>query len=255
MTTINEVKAATIGTTFFQRFCNTHPVAYWLGRRGGIVKVSKEQVAANRAALVQAADRLFREHGINGVGVAEICKRAGLTHGALYAQFPSKDALVAEALAYGLDRNLAHLMAAEDGHDDHPPALTAYLDAYLTPQHRDDLAGGCPMAASASEIARQDDAVSTQFSAGFERMVEAIQALLGPSATSAAATTPQTADARQRALAIAAAMIGGIAMARAVHKARPDLSDDIVMAVRQVLGAVGGEAAIPSADAAANTRG
>jgi TetR/AcrR family transcriptional regulator, transcriptional repressor for nem operon len=214
------------------------------------VKVTKEQAAANRAALVRSADRLFRERGIDGVGVAEICKRAGLTHGALYAQFPSKEAMAAEALAYGLDRNLAHLMAAaKDGLDDQQPALTAYLDAYLTPQHRDDLADGCPMAASASEIGRQDAAISAQFSDGFERMVEAIQAMLGPTVT----TTPQTADARQRALAIAAAMIGGIAMARAAHKARPDLSDDIVMAVRQVLGEVGGSAAISRADAAANT--
>jgi TetR/AcrR family transcriptional repressor of nem operon len=215
------------------------------------VKVTKKQTAANRAALVQAADRLFREHGIDGVGVAEICKRAGLTHGALYAQFPSKEALVAEALAYGIDHRHARLMAdATDTHDGRQPSLTTYLDAYLTPQHRDDLAGGCPMAASASEIARQDAAISAQFSDGFERMVEAIQAMLGPTAT----TTPQTADARQRALAIAAAMIGGIAMARAVHKARPDLSDDMVMAVRQVLGEAGGEAAMPSADAATNTR-
>jgi TetR/AcrR family transcriptional repressor of nem operon len=222
------------------------------------VKVTKGQAAANRAALVRAASRLFREHGIDGVGVAEISKRAGLTHGALYAQFPSKEALAAEALAYGLDRNLAQLMAAAEGdrddrddRDDHQPALTAYLDAYLAPQHRDDLAGGCPMAASASEIARQDQAISAQFSDGFERMVEAIQAMLGPTAT----TTSQTADARQRALAIAAAMIGGIAMARAVHKAHPDLSDEVVAAVRQVLGEVGGEAATPSADAAANTHG
>ncbi|MGZ3582611.1 MAG: TetR/AcrR family transcriptional regulator [Ktedonobacterales bacterium] len=214
------------------------------------MKVTKEQATANRAALVQAADRLFREHGINGVGVAEISKRAALTHGALYAQFPSKDALAAEALAYGLDRNLADLLAAaEDGHDDHQPSLSAYFDAYLTPQHRDDLAGGCPMAASASEIARQDKTVSASFSDGFERMVEAIQGMLGSTAT------PQTADPRQRALAIAAAMIGGIAVARAVHKARPDLSEDIVTAVRRVLGEVGGQAATPSADAAANACG
>ena len=216
------------------------------------MKVTKEKAAEHRVELIRAAARLFRERGIDGVGVAEICKRAGLTHGALYAQFPSKEALAAEALAYGLDRHLAHLMAAaEDGHDDHQPALTAYLDAYLTPQHRDDLADGCPMAASASEIARQDTAISTRFSDGFERMVDAIQAMLGPTAT----TTPQTADARQRALAIAAAMIGGIAVARAVRKARPGLSDDVVAAVRQVLGAVGGEAATRSADAAANARG
>lgn len=214
------------------------------------MKVTKERAAANRAALVRAASRLFRERGIDGVGVAEISQRAGLTHGALYAQFPSKDALAAEALGDGLDRSLAHLMAvAQDGHR---PPLTAYLDAYLTPQHRDDLAGGCPMAASASEIARQDGAVSARFGDGFERMVEAIQGMLGSTATPASA---ECTDASARALTIAAAMIGGMAVARAVRKARPDLSDDIVTAVRQVLGAVGGEAATHSADAAANARG
>ncbi len=82
-------------------------------------------------------------------------------------------------------------------------------------------------------------------------MIEAIQGMLGPTATA----TPQTADPRQRALAIAAAMIGGIAVARAVHKARPDLSDEVVTAVRRVLGEVGGQAATPSADAAANACG
>ena len=210
------------------------------------MKVTKEQAAANRAALVREAARLFRERGIDGVGVAEICKSAGLTHGALYAQFASKDALAAEALAYGLDRSFLDLTAVKG---DCGTTLTTFLDAYVAPQHRDDLAGGCPMAASASEIARQDEAISAQFSDGFERIVEAIQRLLGTTATTTSAA------ARQHALAIAAAMIGGIAAARAVRKARPDLSDEIVMAVRQVLGEVGGEAAIPSADAAASTLG
>jgi AcrR family transcriptional regulator len=61
------------------------------------MKVTKEKATENRAALVRAASRLFRERGIDGVGVAEISKKAGLTHGALYAQFPSKEALAAEA--------------------------------------------------------------------------------------------------------------------------------------------------------------
>jgi TetR/AcrR family transcriptional regulator, transcriptional repressor for nem operon len=214
------------------------------------MKVTKEQVAANRAALVQAASRLFRERGIDGVGVAEICQAAGLTHGALYAQFPSKDALAAEALAYGLDHSYALMEAAtEAAHDDHQPPLTAYLDAYLAPRHRDDLAGGCAMAASASEIARQDEAISAQCSAGFERTVAAIQGLLGASASESSPV-----EARQRAIALAAAMIGGIAIARGVRKARPQLSDEIVMAVRQVLGEIGGEAAAFDTDTMTDVR-
>ena len=61
-----------------------------LFERGTPLKVTKAKAAENRAALVQAAGSLFRERGIDGVGVAEISKKAGLTHGALYAQFPSK---------------------------------------------------------------------------------------------------------------------------------------------------------------------
>src|SRR3989454_1676257 len=78
------------------------------------LKVTKEKAAENRAALVQAAGRLFRERGIDGVGVAEISKKAGLTHGALYAQFPSKEALAAEAFASGLDRSYAYMTAGKD---------------------------------------------------------------------------------------------------------------------------------------------
>ena len=195
------------------------------------MKVTKARAAQHRAALVQAAGRLFRARGIDGVGVAEICKAAGLTHGALYAQFPSKEALAAEALAYGLDRSLAAMTAATDSHR---ATLTDYLDFYMARSRRDNLAGGCPMTASASEIARQDAAVSARFSEGFERAVEVVEAALGATASNGRA--------RQRAVAIVAAMIGGIAVSRAVRKARPRLSDDILRAVRHAVGEVGGEA-------------
>ena len=89
------------------------------------------------------------------------------------------------------------------------------------------------MAASASEIARQDEAVSARFVEGFEQMIEAVQATLE--------TSVLRADDHARALTIVAAMIGGVAVARAAAKSRPDLSDQIVAAVRGVLGEVGGE--------------
>lgn len=198
------------------------------------MKVTKVKSAENRAALTKTAARLFRERGIDGVGVAEISKAAGLTHGALYAQFPSKQALVGEALAHGLASSHA-LMTAPKPHG--APTLSDQLDLYLSLDHRDNLAGGCAMAASASEIARQDEAVSARFAEGFEQMVEAIQATLEP--------TMLSADARARALTIGAAMIGGVAVARAAAKSRPDLSDEIMGAVRRVLGEVGGEGGDP----------
>ena len=188
------------------------------------MKVTREKSAENRAALVETAARLFRERGIDGVGVAEISKAAGLTHGALYGQFPSKQALVAEALAHGIAGGHARMTAPHGA-----PTLSDQLDLYLSLRHRDNLAGGCAMAASASEIARQDEAVSARFAEGFEQMVGMVQAALE-------AQTP-TAETRARALTIAAAMIGGLAMARAVAKSRPDLSDEIITAVHDVLGA------------------
>jgi TetR/AcrR family transcriptional regulator, transcriptional repressor for nem operon len=194
------------------------------------MKVTKEKSAENRAALVETAARLFRERGIDGVGVAEISKAAGLTHGALYGQFPSKQALVAEALTHGMAASQA-CMTAPKPHG--ASTLSDQLNLYLSLDHRDNLAGGCAMAASASEIGRQDEAISARLAVGFEQMVGSVQAALE-------ATTP-TADARARALTIAAAMIGGVAMARAAAKSRPDLSDEIMTAVRRVLGEVGGE--------------
>jgi TetR/AcrR family transcriptional repressor of nem operon len=194
------------------------------------VKVTKEKSAEHRAALVETAARLFRERGVDGVGVAEISKAAGLTHGALYGQFPSKQALVAEALTHGMVASQAYMTAAKP-HG--APTLSDQLDRYLSLDHRDNLVGGCAMAASASEISRQDKVVSARLAVGFEEMAGSVQAALE-------ATTP-AADSRARALTIAAAMIGGVAMARAAAKSRPDLSDEIITALRRVLGEVGGE--------------
>ena len=193
------------------------------------MKVTKEKAAANRAALVQAAGHLFRERGIDGVGVAEISKKAGLTHGALYAQFPSKEALAAEAFAFALKPGFA-LMEDRDGR---PATLTNFLDHYLSLEHRDNLATSCPMSASASEVGRQDKVVGERFTEGLEQLVALMERRLGAS--------PLKADDRQRALAMLAAMIVGVAASRAVAKVDPKLSDQILRAIRRIVGEVGGE--------------
>ena len=107
---------------------------------------------------------------------AEISKAAGLTHGALYAQFPSKDALAAEALSAGLDHSLNAITKSAQTSSD---PLTAYLDFLISPRQRDNLATGCPMTTSASEISRQDGSVCASFIAGFEAMAGEIEAVLG----------------------------------------------------------------------------
>ena len=194
------------------------------------LKVTKEKAAENRAALVKAAGHLFRERGIDGVGVAEISKKAGLTHGALYAQFPSKEALAAEAFTSALEPGVELMTADRDGR---PATLTNFIDHYLSLEHRDNLATSCPMSASASEIGRQDKVVCERFTAGFDQFVALIERRLG--------AAPVKADSRQRAVAMLAAMIGGVAASRAVAKADPKLSNQILRAVRQIVGEVGGE--------------
>jgi len=189
------------------------------------MRITKQQSAENRSALIQAAARLFRKHGIDGVGVAEISKEAGLTHGALYAHFPSKEALAAEALTYGLLRGYTTMTAPKDGRT---PTLADYLDFYVSPAHRDNVAAGCAISASASEIGRQDAGLSARFTEGLTRMVEAVERALGEPTSKR--------EGHQRALTIVAAMVGSVALARATAKSRPELSDDILVAVRRVLG-------------------
>ncbi len=195
-----------------------------------IVKVTKEQAAKNREALVRAAGKLFRERGIDGVGVAEISKEAGLTHGALYAQFSSKEELAAEALKDWLERSFESAWnRAEESSD----AIASYLDAYLSKAHRDQIARGCAISASASELARQDKATSCVLADGLKRTIAAFEPALGKS--------PLKASQRERALAIVASEIGAIVIARALAKGAPKLSEEVLTATRRVLGEVAGE--------------
>jgi TetR/AcrR family transcriptional repressor of nem operon len=189
------------------------------------MRVSKNQAAKNRKALVVAAGKLFRARGMDGVGVAEVAKEAGLTHGALYAHFSSKEALAAEALSAGLDRSHQAMMSScgEVAAD-----FSDYLDYLLSRRMRDTVEMGCPMTASASEIGRQSVEVSTRFAAGLERMIATIQATLDGRHADA--------EARRIAIAVIAAEIGAISIARAVAKSDHTLSDDILSAVRVELG-------------------
>lgn len=194
------------------------------------MKISKEKSEANRAALVETASRLFREKGIDGVGVAEISKSAGLTHGALYAHFPSKEALAAEALAWSLEQGNAKLYT---GTIDGEPDLDRFLSDYLAVDSLDDYAESCAMAASASEIGRQDLAISAKFSEGYMVLVRAFERRV-------AANNPDV-DALATAMGIVAAMVGALSVARATAKARPEVSAQVLRGVRLMIDAALGK--------------
>ncbi|QLC69856.1 TetR/AcrR family transcriptional regulator [Xanthomonas campestris pv. raphani] len=184
------------------------------------MRVSKAKSAENRVALLDAASRLFRLHGVDGVGVNEIAKAAGLTQGALYAHFGSKEALVAEAFSHGFEDRLAYATEWAAGR---APEFAEYLGVLLSTQMRDRMETGCPMAASCSEIARQGDAVSASFTSAFRQQVALLEKSLDSSIDAAL---------RQRiALAVVASQIGAVAVSRAMTKADPSLADEVLESV------------------------
>jgi TetR/AcrR family transcriptional regulator, transcriptional repressor for nem operon len=190
------------------------------------MRVSNKQAAENRGALLQAANRLFRKRGIDGIGVAEIAKEARLTHGALYAHFPSKEALAAEAFSHGFAGNMANTKARARERD---RSFEEHLGGLISTHMRDDWETGCPMAASASEIGRHGRAISASFTQAFEQLAAMIDASLKDA-------IPLT-KRRRLAIAAVAAEIGAIAASRAVAKTDPALADEVLEAVRETVGA------------------
>jgi len=189
-----------------------------------MVYVNRGQAGENREALLATASRLFRERGIDGVGVAEIAREAGLTHGALYKHFRSKDALAAEAFAQALTQSRAAFRGEETRRE---RSVAGYLDYLLSPLNRDQPGESCPMTASASEIGRHGEDLSARFAQGLREKAGAFEAVMDPA-------VPEE-ERRRRGLAIVAAEIGAMAAARAVAKSDPALSDEILKAVHAML--------------------
>lgn len=118
-------------------------------------RVSQTQAQENRKRIVDTASRLFREQGTH-VSVADLMKAAGLTHGGFYKQFASKEALVDEATAHAFGDLTARRAAAADAGPGEPEAARrALIDTYLSAEHRDNAADGCPVAGLAVDMARE----------------------------------------------------------------------------------------------------
>lgn len=192
------------------------------------MKVSKAQAAQNRQDILEAASRLYREHGLDGVGVAEVTRGAGLTHGGLYRHFESKDALVREACARAFDWSIAPLDGQEGAGQN---SLAARVEAYLSPRHRDSPGNGCPAAALAVDVARAGGDLSAVFAEGVERNIARFARVM------AGLGDEQAPDAGQRAQAMAmlSGMVGALVLARATAAADPALSDEILKTVQQQL--------------------
>ena len=153
----------------------------------------------------EAAGRSFREHGYAGIGVDAVAKAAGVTSGAFYAHFGSKDGAFLQALNDGLDQVLGNMPKRQQ--DEGENWTKAFAEYYLGEAHRADRACGCAMTTLSPEVVRADDAVRKVYEEKMDRIVEIMAEGLkgGPLASR-----------RRRAWAMLGILIGGLTIARAV---------------------------------------
>ena len=170
------------------------------------MRVSKQAATENRQRILTAAARLFREHGIDGAGVDAITEAAGLTHGAFYSQFGSKEAVVVEALRLVLDES-NELWVQGASATDKRRALERIIDGYLSPRHRNSLGKGCAVAALGSDLPRQPKKVREVFT---KRLEEGLEVLAGLMPARGASHRTDVA------IQLFSAMVGALILARAV---------------------------------------
>jgi TetR/AcrR family transcriptional repressor of nem operon len=198
-----------------------------------VMRYSKEHKLETHARIVRKASVRLREKGAHGIGVADLMKDAGLTHGGFYAHYDSREALVIEAFADAMDRSTERWRKLAE---QTPPErrLSTIVDSYLTALHRDDPGHGCAIPTLGAEIARESPRTRKAFAAKLEQMIDLLAGQIPE--------VPKKA-ARNRAIAVIATMIGTLVMARVAGNG--DFSDDILEAGREAVrpGAVPAKAA------------
>ncbi|MGY3446174.1 MULTISPECIES: TetR/AcrR family transcriptional regulator [unclassified Bradyrhizobium] len=187
------------------------------------MRYSKEHKQETHARIVKRAATRLREKGAHGIGVADLMKDAGLTHGGFYAHFDSREALVIEAFNYAMDRanERWRKVTAEV-----PPEkrLATIVDGYLSTVHRDEPGQGCAVPALGAEIARESPKTRKAFALKLDQMIDMI--------TDQIQDVPRKA-ARKQAMGVLATMLGTIVMSRIAGNG--EMSDEILSAGREAV--------------------
>lgn len=185
------------------------------------MRYSREHKQETHQRIVRKASVRLREKGAHGIGVADLMKEAGLTHGGFYAHFDSREALVIEAFAYAMDRALEHWrkitgQAAPD------KRLASIVNSYLTTLHRDNPGQGCAVPALGAEIARESPKTRKAFATKLEEMIEMMADQLPDLPRKAA---------RKQAVATLATMMGTLVLSRIAGNG--EFSEEILGAGRE----------------------
>lgn len=171
------------------------------------MRVSRDQAEKNRQTVINVASQLFREHGFDGIGLKDLMEAAGLTQGAFYKQFASKDDLAAQASARALESATRRWSAAANANPQDP--LGAVIAFYLSTGHREDRGDGCPVVALGSDAARQGEDVKASFEVGIRKYLEMLEHWVG--------TPDASAD---KAMAVLSTMVGAMVLSRAINNKR-----------------------------------
>jgi TetR/AcrR family transcriptional regulator, transcriptional repressor for nem operon len=188
-------------------------------------RVCRAETEKNRGAIERASSRLFREQGLS-VSVADVMAGAGLTHGGFYGHFSSKDDLVATACAAAFSESVERWRRRTSGAKDRRSARAALIEAYLTDQNRASMGTSCPVAALATDVAReeQDKPVRKIFREGLEQLIEVLSAVQPYAGADVA---------RDQALVQLSTLVGAMVLARATQGS--DLSDQFMNAAKRRL--------------------
>ncbi len=178
-----------------------------------MARYGKEHKQSTRQRIIETAGRRFKRDGIDGAGVATLMADAGLTNGAFYAHFDSKDDLVANAVADQLREQSARFGGYAPGR----AGLEQIVREYLSVEHRDDLEDGCPSAALLDEIGRCTDATRQAYTDGILTIIDDLAARLD---------TDDPHVARVHALSVFATMVGTLQLSRAL--AGRQLADEVL---------------------------
>ncbi|MBO0144690.1 TetR family transcriptional regulator [Agrobacterium sp. Ap1] len=171
------------------------------------MRVSRAQAEENRDRVIDVASRMFRQHGFDGIGLKDLMKGAGLTQGAFYKQFASKDDLAAIASRRAMESATRRWSAAAN---DSADPLEAVMAFYLSSDHRGEKAEGCPLVALGSDAARQSAEVRQPFEDGIRAHFEVLNELTGDSKSS---------EPGSKAMAILSLMVGAVTLSRIMEDA------------------------------------
>lgn len=194
--------------------------------------VSKQKAVENRRAIIDASEKLFRAHGIDGVGLSALMKAAGFTQGGFYNHFASKGALAAAVVEAAMDkvnRDLKEAIAApiKSGGN----RLRRQVDFYLSGTHCSDIEHGCAIAGLMADVRRLDHKAQEHFASGLRTMFDTLTALMEDQGASGADGTTS----RREAIAFYCEMVGALILSRAVASADPAFGQEILEASRETL--------------------